>query len=220
MNIDTLPTDPWIIALASFIATVFITPLFLILLRILKSAFGVFSGQYLALTGDFRNGPILLEDVKCRHVDGQVAGKIRGVATLEIDRSEGPIKESQCNRGNYRFSGFVDQRLLLVSYRSAIRGAHSSGSLALKADSSGNIFSGTWAGQVEENIETAPCLWIKVIPSVSLKRYRQAFIQQAIKHLQSPKDLPGSSVKKIRISTKDDGSVGVVPISYPSIDET
>lgn len=220
MNIDGLATNPWIIALVTFIATVFITPLFSFLLRTLKSAFGAFSGQYLGLTGDFRSGPILLEDVKCRHVGSQVFGKIIGVATLDDDKNEGRIKESQSNKGKYRFSGFVDGRLLLISYHTTIRSAHSSGSLALKADSSGNIFSGRWVGQVDDNIETAPCWWIKLTPTISSKRRRQAFIQQAISYLEMPQDSSRPCVDKIRLVRRDDGNFGVMPISYPPIDET
>ena len=196
--------DPWMIAATTVVVTVAVVPLVSFCVRRIKGWFGAFSGQYLALTGDLKDGLILVEDVKCRHIGDRLTGIIRGVATLEIDTHTGQPKETAENKGKYSFVGFVDERLLVISYRSIIRAVHSSGSITLKADNVGRALFGTWAGLIEEAVETAPCAWLRAIPPISSKKKRDVFISYACKYATTLQYAPDSSLYKIRVY-KDTG---------------
>ena len=144
----------------------------------LKACFGPFSGQYIALTWQPQpTGEIFIEieDVRCHNNGRNISGRIYGVAygKLEDTRMFSELGE---NKGIYRFDGFVDERVFVVSYRTMIRALHSCGAIALLGDSSGRVFMGSWAGLAGEEITDNFCVWIKMERRVSSQRKRAEFM--------------------------------------------
>jgi hypothetical protein len=185
MSLNELLKDPWIMAGATFVATVAFVPLVSAVVKRIRALFGPFSGQYLALTGEPIAGTILVEDVGCRHRGDHLSGTIRGVAIFRRDQRTGEFREVAKNKGEYSFHGFVDERLFVISYRTRIQGVHSAGSIALKGDSSGSVFQGRWAGLVHDTVDDAMCIWVRLDPPVSSKKQRDKFLMRAREYMPS-----------------------------------
>lgn len=179
MKIEEVIKNPWIISIVSAIVAALVIPLFIFIFKKLRSMFGIFSGQYIAMTGDFNCGPILIEDVRCHHFKNLLYGKIFGVAILKQNPENGDFMFFAENKAKYKLSGFVDERVFVISYNSKISGVQSSGAIALKGDTSGKIFGGIWSGIVTESIESAYCIWSRLRPKISSKRKKEDFISNA-----------------------------------------
>lgn len=149
--------------------------------RWMRSMRGAFSGHYLALTGNLNGGLILVESAKCRHVGDNLYGMINGISNIEFDPITGNVSQYADNKGSYKFDGFADGRVVVISYRSIIQRVQSSGSIALKGDDSGEVFSGAWAGLDNGIIVNTPCVWIRLNPSVSSKK--KDLLKEAEKYL-------------------------------------
>ena len=166
LDISALPKDPWLIGLFFFIATILftavVTPIFKVTFRAICGLFGVFSGQYLALTGDLKSGPILIEMVKCRQLRNNLKGTIDGVASILIEDNRRDVNRIASGMGKYRFDGFLDGRLFVLSYQSRSRRVRGAGLLVLKGDASGTLFSGQWSGSTGDEIINGPCSWIRL----------------------------------------------------------
>ncbi|HEU4691004.1 MAG TPA: hypothetical protein VFS23_21700, partial [Vicinamibacterales bacterium] len=61
---DGFLRDEWFIAIISLL----IVPITEVLVRKVRSIFGIYSGQYAALTYSEGSGKVLVEDVRCRHI--------------------------------------------------------------------------------------------------------------------------------------------------------
>jgi hypothetical protein len=179
--------DDWFIALASIIVALAVEPLILALIRRIRSLFGDFSGTYLAITGQPFSDARVIEVAKCRHVGSRVQGRILGVSFVEL-RDEGLV-EIAPNNSKYKLSGIVDERLLVLSYHTNVRGAKGSGTLTLHADGSGRVFTGVWAGLDRGKVLNSPCIWVRVDNKLASPSKRKVVLQEARKVLsteQSP----------------------------------
>jgi hypothetical protein len=145
--------------------------------------FGPFSGQYIAYTRGADGGSVLVEEVRCRQVTQRLEGSIQGVAHLTLDARSGRYSETVANAGIYRFTGFIDQRVFVLSYQTTIAEQHNSGVIALKVDASGAFCQGTWAGLVGDSIATADCTWVRLVPPIDPTASRARFIEQASEYL-------------------------------------
>jgi len=160
----------WVVGLICAVAGAGIYEYGKFIIKKLESIRGVFSGQYMALYGKFNEGWLELEFAKCQHNGDILSGTIDGVAYVEFDKITGKISRVTDEKGGYHFDGFVDGRVLVISYRSKIRRVQSSGSIALKGDDSGQVFSGVWAGLSDGKIDNTSCVWVRLNPLVSGKR--------------------------------------------------
>jgi hypothetical protein len=193
---NSILSNPWIIAAATFIATVIAAPLASRVWRYIRSLSGIYSGQYLAFTGDPKNGHVLVEDVMVRQVGNRIAGKIFGVAVLIKNQKTGHINESLENKGKYRFSGFVSDGVLLISYFTRIRGLRSAGNITLKDNTAGMFLSGVWSGVVHDPVESSPCSWLKLRPRISTKSARSLFIVFARDMLEMAESITLGTISK------------------------
>jgi hypothetical protein len=166
----SISENTWVVGLICAVAGAGIYEYGKFMIKKLESMRGVFSGQYMALYGKFNEGWLELEFAKCRHNGDSLSGTIDAVAYIEFDKITGKISRVTDEKGAYHFDGFVDGRVLVISYRSKIRRAQSSGSIALKGDDSGEVFSGVWAGLSAGKIDNTSCVWVRLNPSVSGKR--------------------------------------------------
>ncbi len=198
MDLTKIIHEPWAIAGFSSFATAVAVPLFNLLANKLRSLFGAFSGQYIGYTWKSSSKQLLLEDVRCRHIGKNLAGKIYGVTVLEAESDLKQMKEIEDNKGVYCFKGFIDERLVLLSYRTVIPGVRSSGSITMNADSNGQMFFGNWAGMVGSHIDSAHCMWVKSVPQISSRKHRDKFIAQAKKFLSDIAQGNGASDKIFR----------------------
>ncbi len=185
MNYQLLITNPWTIALLSSLTTAVVIPFLSVIIKKVRSCFGVFSGQYIGLTGNLNSNHILLEDVRCKQIGNKLIGKIYGVAIIEKLDKELKYREKMKNVGKYKFRGFVDERIFVISYRTVIPAQHSSGAIALDGNSMGTLHRGIWTGLVEDSIEQSACRWIKLPRKISSKRNQAAFISEALEYLNS-----------------------------------
>ena len=138
--------DPWFIAIVSFIVTVTAVPFFNYLIKIARSRFGIFSGQYMGFTWKSKGTKILVEDIRVRNIGNTISGAIKGIAVFDFDPALKQIKSVRKNKGVYQFKGASDERLFVISYKTLIRNLHSAGAIALQGDSQEDIFG--VAGQV------------------------------------------------------------------------
>jgi len=148
-----------------------------------STRFGAFSGQYIAFTWGQNGDTVLVEEVRCRQVSNRLEGTIHGVAFLMYDRDKRRFAVLAENKGVYRFTGFVDQRLFVVSYQTLIPAQHSAGVIAIKADSSGLFCDGSWAGLVGDTVQTSSCQWTKLHPPISALEKRSEFLQKAMQYI-------------------------------------
>jgi hypothetical protein len=166
----------WVVGLICAVAGAGIYEFTKYMARRLESMHGSFSGQYIALTGNLDGGPIIVEFANCRHFVDNLRGTIEGIANIEFDSTTGKIHRIADNNASYQFDGFVDGRVLVISYRSKIRRVQSSGSVALKGDDVGAVFLGAWAGLDDGMIVNTPCVWIRHDTNMSTKK-EDLFIQ-------------------------------------------
>lgn len=145
--------------------------------------FGPFSGQYIAYTRGQDGTSMLVEEVRCRQITQRLEGTIHGVAHLSFDTASRKHVETAANAGVYRFTGFLDQRVFVLSYQTTIPEQHNSGVIALKVDASGAFCQGTWAGLVGDDIATADCLWLRLVPPIDPVGERARFIATAAERL-------------------------------------
>jgi hypothetical protein len=174
---------PWFVGVVSGLVGAFLYPLFTSAWNWLRACLGPFTGRYIAFTGPGQDGYVLIEDVRCRHNGTRISGTIYGVAFVKLDTESGVITEASENTGIYRFRGFVDERVFVISYRTLIPGLQSSGSITLQGDTLGKIFSGSWAGVAGDKISHNSCAWVRLKPSVSSRRNRSEFLRRAKEEL-------------------------------------
>jgi hypothetical protein len=167
-------TDPWVIGIGSALLGAMVTAVGRAIFRWFQAARGPFSGWYVALYFE-EQGPVLVEVVKCRHSGRNLRGTIRSIATFDL----GDLDEAKTSyRWRSEFSGFVEERVLVLSYKSRERGTHSVGAMAMKGDDVGKIFRGTWAGIAHGSVVSAKCHWVRVSPP----RFDQPIADVMISH--------------------------------------
>lgn len=197
MNLSDLLTNQLTIGIiASVFGGALLTYGIPLIVRQIQSRFGVFSGQYIALTGDPRSGVILIESVQCHHVGNDLKGRIDGVTRLAVDRITYKTKGEIVNKGSYLFSGFVDGRSFVISYRTTVRGVQSSGVIALKTDSEGKIFTGKWAGFESNEIKSNLCIWIRIDSSISSKKQTETIVTKAEEYIASLSTVTSAGILK------------------------
>lgn len=168
-------TDPWVIGIGSALLGAMVTAVGRAIFRWFQAARGPFSGWYVALYFEPR-GPVLVEVVKCRHSGKNLRGTIWSIATFEL----GDLDEVKASDGwRSEFSGFVEERVLVLSYKSRERGTHSVGAMALKGDDVGKVFRGAWTGIAHGNVVSAECHWVRVRRSRWDQPFDEAMIAQA-----------------------------------------
>lgn len=180
---DRILYDPWFIAIVTFFATVLLWPSLTFLINNIKACFGIFSGQYIGFTFNHHSGDILIENIICRQIRNELIGKIKGIAFFNINQ-EGKIINSTKNEGKYKLTGFVDERLLCISYKTKIKGLHSSGSIVVKSDSSGTLLSGSWSGVAFDSVYNAPYEMVKISKSPFINKSNDEIIKIAIDYLE------------------------------------
>jgi len=178
---DKLLYDPWFIAIITFLATVLAWPIINYVINNIKSCFGIFSGQYIGITFYYDSRNILIENITCRQIKNELIGKIKGVAFLKIYSKD--KKETIKNEGLYKFYGFVDERLLCISYKTTIKGLHSSGAIVVESDSTGKLLTGTWAGIGDDSIINGYYKMIKISESIFTKKNNNEIMSIAINYL-------------------------------------
>lgn len=177
--------NPWFIAAVTFFATIVAIPLLKLVINWIASRFGIYSGNYLSITGNIDTGPLLIEQIKCRQIRERLKGKIIGIYIFHIDSEHKKIIKYLINRGKYTFNGFVKERLLVISYNSIIRGVNSSGAIAIKSDTDCRLFKGAWAGLVNDNVESSSCIWLKLKPSLPIKNRKYYLISIVLDYFKS-----------------------------------
>jgi hypothetical protein len=184
----TLPAifeDQWFVGIVSGVV---VGPILFLLgkaISRIRELSGPFSGTYIALSTWSDASVVLVEEVSCRHYGTKLSGSIRGVTVLRVDHSSGKIDESERNDGCYRFVGSVDERLLVLSYRSSHRGYRSAGTVALQGNDAATVFAGAWAGLASGRITHSECTWVKQTRSLSSRRNRTEFIALAIEAVKA-----------------------------------
>ena len=179
-------TNGWFIAACGFLAAEVVVPLVRALANAVYSYRGAFSGQYLCLSQYPDGYRVFIEIADCRHIREKVKGRIEAVAIADLRHSPPGVS---LRTGSYSFEGFVAQRTLLVHYQAEQRRARSVGLLVLHANDSGDVFSGQWAGTIEEKIEGESCTWLQMKRRVVTESQRQEIVALALKEIQHRKEL-------------------------------
>ena len=184
MLVSDLFSQPWVIGIASGIATALLVSFGNFIIRRLRAYKGPFSGQYLALNFDPNHGFVLVEEIICRHVGHLLSGTIRGITTLKIT-STSVIPDTLLHyKAEYRLEGFVDERVLVVSYRTTSQAALNIGALVLKADNTGTTLSGIWSGLLRAEIGSGRCTWLRIQPAVRGSRKPELLLAKAVDYLE------------------------------------
>jgi|GEM_PF-6266448 len=168
--------NSWFIAIASSVVSIVVVSLLHSFSKLVRSLFGIYSGQYVSITEVPPIGNYLIENVRCRHWANRLTGKINGVAVLDR-KSHSNLGE---NQGNYQFTGFVKERVIVLSYQTTVSRLHSIGAISMKADALGFIFSGSWIGLVNNNLKVGKCKWIRISPPISARKNREYLINYAL----------------------------------------
>ncbi len=182
MSLPSLVYDAWFISIASIILAVVLEPLFKKAIGNIRALYGSFSGTYIALSGEPGKGSVVVEIVKCKHIGQKILGKIDGVTFARVEQN-GELVEVSGNDGQYKFNGIVDERTLVLSFHSTLRGVKGSGTLTLQGDSSGKVFTGVWSGFDVKNIASSPCIWIKADKNLDVKKGKEAILKEAQRFL-------------------------------------
>ena len=172
-------SNPWFVGVLSSLITAILIICFDFFVSSIRAWFGMFSGQYLAVTWLDGDNFILIEDVACKHHGSKLSGRINGVAVFSRNRDSGSITEIGYNCGAYKFLGYVQERLFIISYQTKIAALHSAGALTLLSDSSGIIITGAWTGCDDGRVRHANCSWFRLGKKISSKKNRAKFLEMA-----------------------------------------
>lgn len=181
MNLPLWVYDPWFISLITALFTLALGPILKILSNKIRSLRGSFSGIYLAMTSHPGSDDVVIELVKCRHIGNKIEGKIYGISFAEFNNEK--LTELTSNDAIYQFKGFVDERVLVLSYNTKKRSAKASGSLTLEGDSPGKVFTGFWSGFDGGRIASSPCIWIKGNKKIASLKNRTPILEEAERFL-------------------------------------
>lgn len=171
---DLIHND-WFISIGSSIIMLIIVPAFTFVINNIRSRYGIFSGTYIAITGEPGRKDKIVELVQCMHIKNAIKGKIYGVAYLKYGGSN---EEIQANKNVFRFKGNVQERLLVAFYRPVAKGDLSAGTLTLNGNTAGTLFSGTWSGLEAGEVDSSHCKWIKCKRKLNLKKDYDLIIDQ------------------------------------------
>lgn len=171
---DLIHND-WFISIGSSIIMLIIVPAFAFLINNIRGRYGIFSGTYIAITGEPGRKDKIVELIQCRHIKNDIKGKIYGVAFIKY---RGANEEIQPNKNVFRFKGNVQERLLVASYRPVAKGDLSAGTFTLNGNTAGTLFSGTWSGLEVGEVESSHCKWIKWKRKLNLKKDYDLIIDQ------------------------------------------
>ena len=173
--------------------------------------FGRFSGKYIAVTFQpAKTDRFLLEIVTCHHVGNKVFGRIEGVCFAQQKGDD--LVALDNNKGKYKFEGFVDERLFVISYSTTIRGAKGAGTLTLQGDGSGTVFDGVWGGYDEGKVIGTRCIWFLYRGRLDPKNDKNLLIESARKALNLyyfQFDAVGNSAKSTSSVSPDSPSVSI-----------
>lgn len=188
-------TNPWLIATVAFLASQVGVPFINLIAHRVRARFGVFSGQYLALTGIPENGSILIESIRCRNIHERLTGTIKGIAVIPANE-ENSVASVIGNEAKYRFGGYVSERTLSVSYKSSKPRERSLGLIILKGDETGTVFSGQWAGSAGESLINTPCTWIRLDPPIATSLPTNEFVSASLNRLTNLETSLANSLKQ------------------------
>jgi len=160
MDWRQLLSNQWVVAVVATLAGAALLPTIGAFVGFLRSRLGAFSGRYLCLSWNPDGTVVDVEEVRCSHRGANITGNIHGVVALEKDPKSTKYVLWGQNSREYRFSGNVHERMLVLSYRSRLRGTHSVGAMALNPDSAGQIFFGEWVGLIDKTVRSGKCLWV------------------------------------------------------------
>lgn len=149
--------DPWIISIISIMITFMAQPAIYIIFKKIASLSGAFSGIYLVITEYEKSNKILIEFIDCKHVSSGVYGEIKSFGLAEVEHGE--IIDFFESKGSYKFDGFVDERVMAISYKTKNKREKSSGNMTIRADASGKILYGIWTGFEEIEVSSGACHW-------------------------------------------------------------
>jgi len=189
--------NPWTIAAVTVVVTLVASPALAGIARYVRSMRGAFTGSYVSITTRRYSDAVVIETVRCRHFGQQIRGRIRGV--LFASRKEGELTSIAENRGIYRFSGRVDERLLVMSYYALVKGVKGSGTLTLQVNDTGDVFIGEQSeyqssryNGLRDQVSSSPCIWVKVDRRLQKPRYEDELVGVAKRVLRS---WPSNSVE-------------------------
>ena len=107
--------DPWFIALCTIVIILIIQPALALAVKRIRSLSGAFSGTYLSITQYKESNRILIEAISILHIGGSVSDSIRSIGVAEIN--DGLATNLEETIGKYSLDGFVDERVIAISYK-------------------------------------------------------------------------------------------------------
>ncbi len=172
-------SNQWTVAMVATLGGIVLVPLLRLALDFLRARIGHFSGRYLSLSWNPDRTFVHVEEVLCAHRGNRMAGTIRGVATLKKDPNTNQYVRSEANLRKYKFSGNVEDRLLVLSYRSSLKAVRSAGCISIEPENTGLLFFGEWVGLVDKAVLSGECLWRMLGREERLRSGTEAFLQLA-----------------------------------------
>lgn len=176
MNLQDLINNNWFISIVSSLITLLVVPLINFLYNFIKSRYGVFSGNYIAITNSPDTGHYIFEFVKCNHIKNNLKGRIYGIAFAQKTKD---LVEINKQHKEYVFSGNVTERLFVISYRPIEKGNISLGTIALYGNAGGKIFTGIWSGLEEGEVVSESCVWYKCSSKLSYRKDYDKILEEA-----------------------------------------
>lgn len=201
MNILDILNNNWFVSIAS----IFLGFIFIPLLNRVGALFGKFSGKYIAVTFQPDEPEVLVEMVECKHFGEKIYGKIFGVCFAHFEDST--LTLSNNNTGKYKFEGFVDERLFVLSYFTTIKTAKNAGTITLQGYGSGTVFEGVWGGFAHNQVIGSKCVWFLTKGKLHPSKDRNIILDLASKAIKEYGIFPVSS-KTVEAPPKQSEFVG------------
>jgi hypothetical protein len=166
--------DPWFIATITFFASITVAPGLQNAFNKIRSVFGEFTGYYICLTENIESTGYLVEEVMLRQIGNRVYGKIASIGLYRQIENEKKLEIARRSEGRYDFRGFINNRLMVFSYNTTIKAAHSAGAFTIRINNSGNVADGEWSGLVEDRVISTPSKFVRIQGSISKKSNDEA----------------------------------------------
>jgi hypothetical protein len=153
--------NSWVVSLTSILITFAVTPGLQRAVDWMRSRRGALTGIYLALSQS--GGPAMLrvETIRCHQIGYRLKGRIITRLDLALD-SEREGKAVTLPTGQYKFSGTMHDRQVLLNYWSSSKASQNGGTMTMMLDPNGVAFHGIWCGTATNGeVISGPCMWIK-----------------------------------------------------------
>lgn len=187
MNILEILNNNWFVSIVSIFLGFLIIPL----LNRIGALFGKFSGKYIAVTFQPAEQEVLVEMVECKHFGEKIYGKIFGVCFAHYENNTFTLSKN--NVGKYKFEGFVDERLFVLSYFTTIKTAKNAGTITLQGNGSGTAFEGVWGGFAHNQVVGSKCIWFLAKGKLNPIKDRNIILDLASKAINEYGIFPNSS---------------------------